>query len=842
MPNSFKSLDNKFISFPNMLEIDISGCHQLDAHRTISFLSRAFPSLAILRASHCSQFRLQDLNFLINSCPTLHEVDFSLGFDAGDFPWSGHGRENVLIIAADVVDNRCVAQLSKLTLEGHNDLNDRHFSEISNLTEMLSYLNITSCSGLSDMAIAAFLRKCLSIHSLLLCYTSFGKESVKVLCSDDCQNPISCPTIASRLQCLHLDGCKGVDEFAMSHLLSHMTMIKEVSLRGTSLTDEAISNFTVSSLERLDVSDTKVSMVGLRPLIRRNHNLRCLKATGCTNLHQELTTNSAFSPLLCELIDNCTHLEEVAFGWGFSLFSVLIEEMLVFSTVRELTLGLGASPGLQFLHCLPILCPLIESLVLRFQVTSDDVIRNLLASLKHLQVLELRCCLGDLTIHCFEVPQNLMLTALRLEWVCKWMTNDHLALLTSTFCSLTELSLSGCQLLDSYSQDIISAGWPGLTVLHLEECGILSKSGVSSLLSCKGLEDLLLRHNGGGIPKTFITDAASELLQLRILALDLCDACDGGFDSPSRTFLRTVKMSRCRKQKLSLGLKAEIVKPVHKETIILQWNAAKLSEAQGNPKTQIIRPTRGKRVTTFSCQDNKGNFSTCVATCPSKCRDQCIASCPDCRTLCSRGGNLDCIHEFLAWGAYRLQRDSAGFSISSVIAGLKETYTETMKRPDVNAIVLTVESYVDLVVNPRRGDQVVRVVVYAEDAAAEEARTAGANVVGGDELIEEIQTGGEKLNFDKRIATPIHMLRHPKVSTMATVSWTLLFLLFLAAAKLSEAQGKPKTQIIRPAGGRSITISCEAITGISTCVATCPSKCRDKCIVSCPDCKTSCCK
>lgn len=83
---------------------------------------------------------------------------------------------------------------------------------------------------------------------------------------------------------------------------------------------------------------------------------------------------------------------------------------------------------------------------------------------------------------------------------------------------------------------------------------------------------------GGGIPKTFITEAASEvqtclsmllfffsffetlaapakesfhvtlslilifvvvlkLLQLRILALDLCDACDGGFDSPSVSFL-----------------------------------------------------------------------------------------------------------------------------------------------------------------------------------------------------------------------------------------------------------------------------------------------------------------
>jgi ribosomal protein L1 len=35
----------------------------------------------------------------------------------------------------------------------------------------------------------------------------------------------------------------------------------------------------------------------------------------------------------------------------------------------------------------------------------------------------------------------------------------------------------------------------------------------------------------------------------------------------------------------------------------------------------------------------------------------------------------------------------------------------------------------------------VRVAVFAEGAAAEEAKAAGADVVGGDELIEEIRTG-----------------------------------------------------------------------------------------------------
>jgi hypothetical protein len=35
----------------------------------------------------------------------------------------------------------------------------------------------------------------------------------------------------------------------------------------------------------------------------------------------------------------------------------------------------------------------------------------------------------------------------------------------------------------------------------------------------------------------------------------------------------------------------------------------------------------------------------------------------------------------------------------------------------------------------------VRVAVFAEGPTAEEARAAGADVVGGDELIEEIRTG-----------------------------------------------------------------------------------------------------
>ncbi|KAF8676688.1 hypothetical protein HU200_046867 [Digitaria exilis] len=84
--------------------------------------------------------------------------------------------------------------------------------------------------------------------------------------------------------------------------------------------------------------------------------------------------------------------------------------------------------------------------------------------------------------------------------------------------------------------------------------------------------------------------------------------------------------------------------------------------------------------------------------------------------------------------------------------------------------VETIEAHVMLGVDPRRGDQVCVFLctiprsVFAEGPAADEARAAGADVVGGDELIEEIRKGGGKLSFDKCIATPMFMPRLSKVA------------------------------------------------------------------------------
>ncbi|QFT82241.1 50S ribosomal protein L1 [Roseovarius sp. THAF27] len=78
----------------------------------------------------------------------------------------------------------------------------------------------------------------------------------------------------------------------------------------------------------------------------------------------------------------------------------------------------------------------------------------------------------------------------------------------------------------------------------------------------------------------------------------------------------------------------------------------------------------------------------------------------------------------------------------------------------------TVEIAVNLGVNPRHADQMVRgvvglpngtgkdvrVAVFARGAKADEAQEAGADIVGAEDLMETIQ-GGE-INFDRCIATP----------------------------------------------------------------------------------------
>ena len=101
------------------------------------------------------------------------------------------------------------------------------------------------------------------------------------------------------------------------------------------------------------------------------------------------------------------------------------------------------------------------------------------------------------------------------------------------------------------------------------------------------------------------------------------------------------------------------------------------------------------------------------------------------------------------------------YSIGEAVKLAKET-TSTKYDP-------TVEVALRLGVDPRKADQMVRgtvnlphgtgktarVLVFAVGPKAAEAQGAGADIVGGDELIEEVQNG--RLDFDAVVATPDRM-------------------------------------------------------------------------------------
>src|SRR3712207_659185 len=113
----------------------------------------------------------------------------------------------------------------------------------------------------------------------------------------------------------------------------------------------------------------------------------------------------------------------------------------------------------------------------------------------------------------------------------------------------------------------------------------------------------------------------------------------------------------------------------------------------------------------------------------------------------------------------------------------------------------TVELAVRLGVDPRKADQMVRgtvglpsgtgkdvrVAVFAAGDAAAEAREAGADVVGADDLAEQIQGG--KIDFDVAIATPDLM---PQVGRLGRI---------LGPRGLMP---NPKTGTVTPDVGRAV--------------------------------------
>ena len=113
---------------------------------------------------------------------------------------------------------------------------------------------------------------------------------------------------------------------------------------------------------------------------------------------------------------------------------------------------------------------------------------------------------------------------------------------------------------------------------------------------------------------------------------------------------------------------------------------------------------------------------------------------------------------------------TANLSVAEAVKAVKANATAKFDE--------TIEIAMNLSVDPRHADQMVRgvcnlpngtgrsarVAVFAKDAKADEARAAGADVVGAEDLVEQIQNG--EMDFERVIATPDMM---PLVGRVARV-------------------------------------------------------------------------
>ncbi|KAK1439449.1 hypothetical protein QVD17_05267 [Tagetes erecta] len=553
------------LTFEAVHEIDISNCPLLHLDAVVECFSKSFPSLRKLKAAnHLIRFRTRKLlQLLVDKCPSLCDIDLSVDLSPVIITQMSSIASSFDSVSSPLPilwSKPLPSSITKLTLEGLIDVTDFDLRSISDICVSLTYISLKGCISVSDDGISSLIYRCLKLDSIVACDTYFGQQSVLALCSSlACVDHVTAEHCrqnippASSLQLLHMGGCKGVNMTSFFKLMSQAYMLKDLCLRDTEVVDDCLFNFFGSSLERLDVSNTKVSVAAVAHVIGQNPGLKCLKTRGCKNLLLQESYHESKNLYL--MLGKLRKLDEISAGWGFSYLS--LEDMKpAISLLKAIEVGLGGSLGHDGLKWLPVTCPLLESVVLYFQVISDDLIVNMLESLHHLKSFALCHCLGKTSSWSLNASMP-NLRKLRLERVSPWMSNADLISLSHNCANLMELSLLGCRLLNSESQKIISSGWPGLISIHLEECGHVTSNGVEALFDCHALEDVLLRHNGSGIQKSFIGTAVTKLPMLRKLSLDICDAKDGDFDIPKpddRHFLKLVKIARCKSQRCTLNL------------------------------------------------------------------------------------------------------------------------------------------------------------------------------------------------------------------------------------------------------------------------------------------------
>ncbi|PIA58910.1 hypothetical protein AQUCO_00400039v1 [Aquilegia coerulea] len=205
--------------FEAVRELDVSKCPYLHLEAAIKCFCKSFPSLKILKASHCLHFRMATVFHLVQSCPLLNELYFNadispvISTQVTTVSTCIDGYRDLDVPSYRVLKERpLAANISKLILEGRTEIEDLDLIYITLLSGSLCYLNLRGCMSVTDIGISKLISKCLNLHSIVAGDTNFGTSSILALCSDlpslECFPGVHSTSLASRLQKLHIGGCK----------------------------------------------------------------------------------------------------------------------------------------------------------------------------------------------------------------------------------------------------------------------------------------------------------------------------------------------------------------------------------------------------------------------------------------------------------------------------------------------------------------------------------------------------------------------------------------------------------------------------------------------------------
>lgn len=195
--------------------LQLERCHSITNSGLLTALALGKGNLRTLSLSNCDGLcnRAEDVPLTCLSLNTLNVTDCK-----------SVGMEPIVTMGL------CCPSLENLDLSELTDLSDEGIvSVIEGCGEHLVSLNLTKCTNITDVAVAAIASRC------------------------------------GDLERLTLDGCYQVEDYGLQMLAAECTLLKEVDVSGTSITD-----------------------AGLRALVTsRGLWLRSLTLTGCVNLTDE---------------------------------------------------------------------------------------------------------------------------------------------------------------------------------------------------------------------------------------------------------------------------------------------------------------------------------------------------------------------------------------------------------------------------------------------------------------------------------------------------------------------------------------------------------------------------